>query len=185
MAFELEWHVGRQYCNLSVSGCRLRRFLQFRLGSHGLPVAMSRFSGSGHLDRAARVCTYCGGHAVGDEMHMILNVPPLIARYANLFTPETDTMRRFFARQDRLRVFQFVLDCLDCLVGLAYTCDILSVWYTDSLLCQSPTHNQSDKYISFLLSKIRICKRYDAERYVHLAMVWQAATPDHTCQPMS
>ncbi len=42
-------------------------------------------------------------------------VQPLRARYSNLFTPDTDTMRRFFAQEDRLRVFQFVLDCLDLL----------------------------------------------------------------------
>lgn len=54
----------RRYCNLPVSIVRMRRFLQFRLGSHGLPVAVGRLSGSDQLDRAARVGTYCGGRIV-------------------------------------------------------------------------------------------------------------------------
>ncbi len=29
--------------------------------------------------------------------------------------PNRDTMRSFFAQEDRLRVFQFVVDCLDFL----------------------------------------------------------------------
>ncbi len=110
--------TSRRFCDVSVSGRRMRRFLQFRLGSHGLPVAVGRLSGAGHLDRADRVCTSCDGHAVGDEMHMIFEcaaVQPLRALYANLFTTDTDTMPRFFAQEDRLRVFQFVLDCLDLL----------------------------------------------------------------------
>jgi len=52
----------------------MQHFLQFRLGSHGLLVAVGRLSGAGFVDRAARVCTYCGGHSVRDEMHVILNV---------------------------------------------------------------------------------------------------------------
>ncbi len=31
--------------------------------------------------------------------------------------------------------------------------------------------------MSLLLSKVRLCKHYDAEKYVHLATTWQAATP--------
>ena len=33
------------------------------------------------------------------------------------------------------------------------------------------------KYVSFLLSKVKLCKWYDTEKYVHVAMIWQAATP--------
>ena len=35
----------RRYCQLSVSGRRMQRFLQFRLGSHNLPIVAGRFSG--------------------------------------------------------------------------------------------------------------------------------------------
>ena len=71
-----------------------------------------------HVARADRVCTHCGGAAVADELHMIHECPvlqPLRLQYAALFTPDTDTMRSFFAQQDHMQVFKFVLDCLDFL----------------------------------------------------------------------
>ena len=33
----------RRYCQLLVSGRRMQRFLQFRLGCYGLPIATDRF----------------------------------------------------------------------------------------------------------------------------------------------
>ena len=88
----------RGYYHLPASGKRMRRFLQFRLGSHGLPVVVSCLSGDGHLDGADRVCTGCDGHVVRDEMHLTFEcsaIQPLRSRYVGLFTPNTDTMRRF------------------------------------------------------------------------------------------
>ena len=35
----------------------MQRFLQFRLGCHGLPVAIGRLAGAGHVDRANRLAT--------------------------------------------------------------------------------------------------------------------------------
>ncbi len=55
----------RRYCDLLVSGKRMWRFLQFRVGSHGLPMDVGRSVGAGHLDRAARVCFFSSGRAVG------------------------------------------------------------------------------------------------------------------------
>ena len=66
--------------------------------------------------RANRVCTHCGSVAVADELHMIFECPALQAvrqRYAPLFSTDTNTMRSFFAQQDHMQVFKFVLDCLD------------------------------------------------------------------------
>ena len=103
----------RQYCQLPVSGRRMQRILQFRLGSRNLPVVAGRFSGDQHVARADRVCTHCGGIAVADELHMIHECPVL--QYAALFTPDTNTMRSIFAQPDHMRVFKFVLDCLDFL----------------------------------------------------------------------
>jgi len=101
-----------------VSGRRMQRFLQFRLGSHQLQVVLGRFAGGRHVARASRVCTHCGGVAVADEMHMIFECPALHAlrqQYAPLFSTNTDTMRSFFAQQDHMQVFKFVLSCLDVL----------------------------------------------------------------------
>ena len=53
------YSLHRRYCHLPVFGRRMRRFLQFRLGCHGLPVAAGRFAGAAHVDRAERVCLFC------------------------------------------------------------------------------------------------------------------------------
>ncbi|KAL3157281.1 hypothetical protein ABBQ38_001513 [Trebouxia sp. C0009 RCD-2024] len=106
----------RRYCQLPVSGRRMQRFLQFRLGCHGLPVAAGRLAGADHVDRVHRVCTCCSSGAVGDEMHLVFEcaaLAPLRQRYASLFTVRTDTMRSFFAQQDHLGVFHYVIACFD------------------------------------------------------------------------
>ena len=97
-----------KYCQLPVSGRRMQRFLQFRLG---LPIATGRLAGAGHVDRANRVCLACNSGAVGDEKHMIFEctaLAPLRQRHADLFTPPTDTMRSFFAQQDHLGVLNYI-----------------------------------------------------------------------------
>ena len=67
----------RKYCQLPVSGRRMQRFLQFRLGYHGLPIATGRLAGAGHVDRANRVCLACNSGAIGDEKHMIFECTAL------------------------------------------------------------------------------------------------------------
>ena len=49
----------------------MQRFLQFRLGCHGLPIAAGRLAGAGHVDKANRVCLVCTCGAVGNERHVI------------------------------------------------------------------------------------------------------------------
>ena len=44
----------------------MQRFLQFRLGCHGLPIATGGLAGAGHVGRANRVCLACNS-----ERHMI------------------------------------------------------------------------------------------------------------------
>ena len=51
----------RRYCQLPVSARRMHLFLQFRLGSHSLPIATGRIAGGHHLPRSDRVCSRCGG----------------------------------------------------------------------------------------------------------------------------
>ena len=66
----------RRDCRLPVSGRRMQRFLQFRLGSHQLLIVLGRFAG---VVRASRVCTHCDSVAVADELHMIFEYPALQA----------------------------------------------------------------------------------------------------------
>ena len=65
---------------------------------------------------AARLRTYCGGHSIGDEMHTVFErsaIQSLKASHAN--HPMPDTVPRWFTQEDRFKVFQSVLDCLDLL----------------------------------------------------------------------
>ena len=106
----------KRYCQLPVSGRRMRRFLQFRLGSHSLPIATGRFAGGRHLARADRVCPHCDGVSIADELHLVFECPALASvrqQYAQLFTADTDSMRSFFGQNAHMQVFQFILDCLD------------------------------------------------------------------------
>ncbi len=110
------YSLRRRYCHLPVSGRGMQRFLQFRLGCHGLPVAAGRLAGAAHVGRAHRVCLACNGGAVGDEMHLIFECTALASlrsRYASLFTDTAGTMRSFFAQPDHIGVFHYVVDCLD------------------------------------------------------------------------
>lgn len=103
-------------CQLPVSGRRMQRFLQFRLGCHALPIATGRLAGADHMPRAHRVCLACNSGAVGDDRHMTFGCAALAflrQRHAGLFTPSTDTMRSFFAQQDHLGVLNYVIDRLD------------------------------------------------------------------------
>jgi hypothetical protein len=110
------YSLRRRYCQLPVSGRRMQRFLQFRLGCHGLPIATGRLAGADHVDRANRVCLACNSGAIGDEKHLIFEctaLAPVRQQHADLFTPRTDTMRSFFAQQDHLGVLNYVIDCLN------------------------------------------------------------------------
>jgi len=71
--------------------------------------------------RAAGACKevwFRSMYFISDGMHMIFECPALHAlrqQYAPLFSTNTDTMRCFFAQQDHMQVFKFVLSCLDIL----------------------------------------------------------------------
>jgi len=96
----------------------LQGLLQFRLALHGLRIVTGRLSGGQHIDRANRVCSHYGNHAIADELHMVYEcsaLQPLGQQYVSLFTTDTDTMRSFFAQQDHMQVFDFLLGCLDFL----------------------------------------------------------------------
>ena len=61
-------------------------------------------------------CTFCSAGTLGDEQHLVFvcaSLAALRAKYADLFTATTTTMRLFFAQSDHLRVFHYVIDCLN------------------------------------------------------------------------
>ena len=112
----------------------MQRFLQFRLGCHGLPIATGRLAGAGHVDRANRVCLACNSGAIGDVKHMIFEcaaLAPFRQQHADLFTPQTETMRTFSAQQDHLGVLNYVIDCLNICIAMIGTSD-QSCWLVEA-----------------------------------------------------
>ena len=59
------YSLHRRYCQLPVSR-NMQHLLHFRLGRHGLPIAVGRLTGAGHVDRANRACS-CD--AIGNEYY--------------------------------------------------------------------------------------------------------------------
>ncbi len=90
------------------------QLLQFRLGSHQLPIVLGRFAGVSMMPEPIG-----SAHIVVVWLlQMIFEFPALQAvrqRHAPLFSTDTNTMRSLFAQQDHKQVFKFVLDCLDVL----------------------------------------------------------------------
>ena len=67
--------------------------------------------------RACRLCIFRDAGAVGDERHLVLEcagLAPIRAKYADLSIAchchKDHTTRPFFAQQDHLRVFHYVID---------------------------------------------------------------------------
>ena len=117
----------RRCCQLPVSGKNMKRFLQFRLGCHKLPIATGRRTG---VARTCRLCTFSDAGAVGDKKHLLFEcaqLAPLRAKYADLFNDKDHTMPSFFAQQDHLRVYNYVINCLNLMdkksLLLCGTCD--------------------------------------------------------------
>ena len=111
------------------------------LGSHNLPIVAGRLSGNQHVARTDRVCTHCGGTAVADKLHMIHECPvhqPFRLQYAALFTPDTDTMRSFFAQQDHMQVFKLCLGFPETLL-LLYAIRLVVGWLKHCNLSLSKT----------------------------------------------
>ncbi len=68
--------------------------LQFRLGSHHLPIVLGRFDGGRRVDRAYRLCIHRGRVAVADGLHMNLECSALQAvgqQYAPVFSIDMTT----------------------------------------------------------------------------------------------
>ena len=53
---------------------KLRALVQFRVGSHTLPIEQGRFAKPA-LPRHLRRCTVCDAQAVGDELHCVFDCP--------------------------------------------------------------------------------------------------------------
>lgn len=98
------------YYDLPLSITRLRALMQFRMGSHGLPIEQGRFVRP-QLPRHLRRCTLCSTLSVGDERHYLFECPELhMARvqYSSLFHDAQDSMRSLVWHKDQKSVSQFL-----------------------------------------------------------------------------
>ena len=101
---------GVPYYDLPLSITRLRAIMQFRLGSHGLPIEQGRFVRP-RLPRHLRRCTLCRTLSVGDERHYLFECPELHmarAQSSSLFHDAQGSMRSLVWHKRSAAVSQFL-----------------------------------------------------------------------------
>ena len=96
---------------LPMSSRKLRKFIQFRVGQHDLPIATGRWRG---IPRYERFCDMCHMRLVGDEQHFVFYCPAMQSvrdQYPDLFQSQTRSLRQFVWQMDTPRVVNFIVDC--------------------------------------------------------------------------
>ena len=96
---------------------RLRLLMQFRMGSHSLPVEQGRLARPA-IPRHLRRCTFCDTGAPGDERHLVFDCPHLNfahvrRQFQSLFDDADGTMQLFFWHTDQKAVCRYLTAILD------------------------------------------------------------------------
>ena len=94
------------YYELPMGISKLRAVVQFRFGSHTLPIEQGRFARPA-LPRHLRRCIICKTRAVGDELHCAFDCPhfsDIRAQLAGLFQNAAWCMRMFMWHNDQKSV---------------------------------------------------------------------------------
>ena len=94
------------YYELPMGITRLRALIQFRIGSHALPVERGRFARPS-LPRHLRRCNLCSTQAVGDELYYVFDCPhfsDIRGQYPALFQDAEGCMRLFVWHRDQKAV---------------------------------------------------------------------------------
>ena len=102
------------FYELPMSITRLRALVQFRVGSHSLPVEQGRFVRPSLL----RQCNLCSTRAAGHELHYVFDGPrfdAIRAQYSNLFQDAAGSM--FMWHKDQ----KAVSHCLTAILQMAWT----------------------------------------------------------------
>ena len=102
------------YYEVPMPMSRLRLLMQFRIGSHSLPVEQGRPAIPRHLHR----CTFCGTGAPGDERHLVFDCPHFahVRRQFKSLSDDADgTMQLFFWHTNQKAVCR----CLNAILDLA------------------------------------------------------------------
>jgi hypothetical protein len=101
---------------------RLRVFLRFRMGVHGLPIDVGRWRG---VPRSQKTCYMCDTGAMGDEHHFVFVCPALAAvrtHYAPLFALRSRALRAFVWQPDLLLVVRYIYDCFQVRARMLSPC---------------------------------------------------------------
>ena len=94
---------------------RLRLLMQFRMGSHSLPVEQGRLARPA-IPRRLRRCTFCDTGAPGDERHLVFDCPHFAhvrRQFQSLFDDADGTMQLFFWHTDQKAVCRYLTAILD------------------------------------------------------------------------
>ncbi len=97
---------------------KLLALLQFRTGSHSLPVKQGRIVN--FIYHAISVALLCSSGSVGDERHYLFECSKsddIRAQYADLFQSSSHAMRSFVWHKDQ----QAFCDCMTAVIRLAET----------------------------------------------------------------
>ena len=105
------------YLDVPMPLFRLRILMQFRMGSHSLPVEQGRLARPMVL-RQLRRCTLCNTHAKGDEQHYVFDCPHFAhnrRQLTSLFQDADEAMQSFMWHRNQ----KAVCHCLAAILTLA------------------------------------------------------------------
>ena len=105
------------YFELPMPISRVRLLMQFRMGSHALPVEQGRLAKPA-VPRHLRRCTLCGTRALGDERHFVFDCPHFAhirRQFRSLYQDADGTMQCFVWHKDQ----KAVCHCLAAILNVA------------------------------------------------------------------
>ena len=105
------------YFELPMPISRVRLLMQFRMGSHALPVEQGRLAKPA-VPRHLRRCTLCGTRALGDERHFVFDCPHfahICRHFRSLYQDADGTMQCFVWHKDQ----KAVCHCLAAILNVA------------------------------------------------------------------
>ena len=94
---------------------KLRKLVQFRVGSHSLPIEQGRMTRR-VIPRFLRRCALCMRQAPGDERHYMLECPffdRTRARFAHLLHDAHDSMQSLMWHKDQKGVADLIVAILE------------------------------------------------------------------------
>ena len=107
------------YFELPMPISRVQLLMQFRMGSHALPVEQGRLAKPDlPVPRHLRRCTLCGTRVLGDERHFVFDCPlfaHIRRQFRSLYQDADGTMQCCVGHRDQ----KAVCHCLAAILNLA------------------------------------------------------------------